>query len=68
MSVDATAMRALEDIIDKVKRDGTRLILSGVTPQLHKLLTQNGLGQKLEDVHIFADIDTALKEAKSLAA
>ena len=68
MSVDATAMRALEDIVDKVKRDGTRLILSGVTPQLHKLLKQNGFRQKLEDVYIFPDIDSALEEAKRLAA
>jgi SulP family sulfate permease len=63
MSMDATAMRALEDIIDKVKRDGTRLILSGVTPQLHKLLHKNGLRKKLQDVGIFPDIDAALDEA-----
>ncbi|TFG90384.1 MAG: sodium-independent anion transporter, partial [Candidatus Atribacteria bacterium] len=66
MSIDATAMRSLEDIIDKVKRDGTRLILSGVSPQLEKLINKNGLKQKLKDVGVFPDIDTALDEAKRL--
>jgi len=68
MSIDATAMRALEEIIVKVKRDSTRLILSGVSPQLQKMLNQNGLQQKLRDVGIFPDIDTALEEARRLAA
>jgi SulP family sulfate permease len=64
MSIDATAMRALEDIVDKVKRDGTRLILSGVSPQLQKLFNRNGLRQKFHDVGVFPDIDTALDEAR----
>ncbi len=68
MSIDATAMRALEDIVDKVRGDGTRLILSGITPQLQKFLYRNGLRQKLEHVGLFPDIDAALDEAKRLAA
>jgi SulP family sulfate permease len=68
MTIDATAIRALEDIIDKVKRDSTRLILSGVSPQLHRLLDQNGMKQKLQDVGVFPDIDTALHEAGRLVA
>ena len=68
MSIDATAMRALEDIVDKVKRDGTSLILSGITPQLQKFLYRNGLRKKLEHVGLFSDIDAALDEAKRLAA
>jgi SulP family sulfate permease len=64
MSIDATAMRALEDIIDKVKRDGTRLILSGVSPQLHKLFNQKELRQKFADVGVYPDIDSALNEAR----
>ncbi len=55
-------MRALEDIVDKVKIDGTSLILSGITPQLQKFLC-NGLRQKLEHVGLFPDIEAALNEA-----
>ena len=68
MSIDATAIRALEDIVDKVKRDGTRLILSGVSQQLQNLLYQNGLGKKLVDVTISPDIDSSLAEARRLIA
>jgi SulP family sulfate permease len=68
MSIDATALRALEDIVDKVRGDGTRLILSGSTPQLQKFLYRKGLRQKLEHVGLFPDIDAALDEAKRLAA
>jgi len=68
MSIDATAMRALEDIVDKVKGDGTSLILSGITPQLQKFLFRNGLRQKLEHVGLFSDIDAALDEARRLTA
>jgi SulP family sulfate permease len=68
MSIDATAIRALEDIIDKVKRDGTKLILSGVSQQLQTLLFQNGLGKKLADVSVFPDIDSSLAEARRLVA
>jgi SulP family sulfate permease len=68
MSIDATAMRALEDIVDKVQHDGTALILSGVTPQLQKFLYRNGLRKKLEHVGLFPDIDSALAEAGRLAS
>ena len=68
MSIDATAMRALEDIVDKVKRDGTRLILSGVSPQLQKLFNRNGLRQKFYEVGVFPDIDSALDEARRFVA
>ena len=68
MSIDATAIRALEDIVDKVKRDGTMLILSGVSQQLQNLLYQNGLRKKLADVAIFPDIDSSLAEARRLIA
>jgi SulP family sulfate permease len=66
MSIDATAIRALEDIVDKVKRDNTRLILSGVSPKLQLLLNRNGLRKKLADVGMFADIDSSLEEARRL--
>lgn len=68
LSIDATAMRALEDIIDKMNRDGVTLIFSGVSPQLHSLLTGNGLKDKLAGIGIFGDIDTSLAEAKRLLA
>jgi len=66
MSIDATAIRALEDIVDKVKRDNTRLILSGVSLKLQSILNRNGLRKKLADVGMFPDIDSSLEEARRL--
>jgi MFS superfamily sulfate permease-like transporter len=56
-------MHALEDLVSKTKRDGTKLIFSGVRPQLNSILTQNGRRAKLADVKIVPDIDSALREA-----
>ena len=63
LSIDATAMHALEDVIAKTKKDGTKLIFSGVQPRLKSYLNQNGMGKKLAGVSILPDIDSALQEA-----
>ncbi len=64
MSVDATAIHALEDVVDKTKRDGTKLIFSGVGKELHSFLFANGLREKLTGVPMLPDIDSALAEAR----
>jgi len=64
LSIDATAMHALEDVVAKTKKDGTKLIFSGVQPRLKSFLTQNGMKTKLADVKILPDIDSALHEAE----
>lgn len=68
LSIDATALHALEDVITKTKKDGTKLIFSGVQPQLKSFLTQNGMVKKLKDVKILPDIDSALREASLFLA
>ncbi|HIJ78894.1 MAG: sulfate permease [Desulfobulbaceae bacterium] len=64
LSIDATAMNALEEVVRKTKNEGTLLIFSGVRPHLHSFLKQNGIGAKMADVQIFANIDLALQEAR----
>jgi len=64
LSIDATAMHALEDVVSKTQRDGTKLIFSGVRPKLHSFLTQNGKGAKLAGVEILPDFDSALLKAR----
>ena len=56
------------DVITKTKKDGTKLIFSGVQPQLKSFLTQNGMVKKLKDVKILPDIDSALREASLFLA
>jgi len=53
-----------EGVVAKRKKDGTKLIFSGVQRKLKALLAQNGLGEKLKDVKILFDIDSALQEAR----
>jgi SulP family sulfate permease len=63
LSIDATAMHALGDVIAKTKKDGTKLIFSGVQPRLKSYLIQKGMSKKLAGVSIMPDIDSALHEA-----
>lgn len=51
--------------MSKTRRDGIKLIFSGVRLQLHSLLTQKGVAGKLAGVSILPDIDSALREASS---
>jgi sulfate permease, SulP family len=64
LSIDATAMHALGDVITKTKKDGTKLIFSGVQSQLESYLTRNGMAKKLVNVEILPDIDSALHQAR----
>jgi SulP family sulfate permease len=47
LSLDATGLRALEDVHDKSRRDGTVLILSGVHMQPLVVMKQSGFADKV---------------------
>lgn len=64
--LDATAMRALQDVIDKVRRDGTTLILSGAPSQTLNLLERAGLLRTVDPQNLCANIDDALARARLL--
>jgi len=66
--LDATAMRAMEDMVDRIRREGTALILSGVSPALRTALLQGELRAKLVEVAILPDIDASLVEARRILA
>ncbi len=66
LTIDATALRALEDVCDKTRREGTRLLLSGVQDQLLGPLKKAGIYAKIGGENIFANIDQALLEAKRM--
>lgn len=66
LTIDATALRALEDLLDKTRREKTVLILSGVQPSLMEPLERAGLIEKVGAKCIFLHINDALKGAKRL--
>jgi SulP family sulfate permease len=66
LTIDATGIRALEDILAKAKRDETVLILSGVKPHVHEILTRYGFIKHIGSQYVFAEFDMALKAAAEI--
>ena len=67
-AIDASGLHALEIMLDKFHRKGTRLILSGVQPQPMKVLYNAGFVDKIGLDNICANIDVALTRARALLA
>ena len=68
LTIDATALNALEELLTKTRKDGTALFLSGVRPQLRYSLDRNLFTQKIGEGNIFPHIDEALDEARKIMA
>ena len=68
LAIDATGLRALEDLLDKTRRDGTTLILAGIHAQPLMVLERAGLLDGIGRDHVFEDIDAALEQAGRLAS
>ena len=68
LAIDATGLRALEDLLDKTRRDGTALVLSGIHAQPLQVLERSGLLAKLGEQNVFGDIDAALERAREIVA
>lgn len=68
LTIDATALQALEDLLTKTRKDGTALLLSGVRPQLRVSLDRNRFTEKIGQEHIFGHIDDALSGARKILA
>lgn len=62
--IDATAIRALEDVIAKTRKDGTRLIFSGVNETLYGVLHRAGVDELVGKENIFNHIFPAVQAAK----
>jgi sulfate permease, SulP family len=65
-AIDATGLHALEIMLDKFRRKGTQLILSGVQPQPMKVLYNAKFVDKIGLDNICANIDVALQLAQQL--
>jgi len=66
-AMDATGLRALEDVAKKSKLDGTVLILSGVHAQPLVALERSGLLVEIGEENVFSDIDGAINRARDFA-
>lgn len=66
--MDATGLKALDEIIDRHFRHNTRIVLSGVQPQILKKLQNTGLAERLGERNITPHIDVALARAGEILA
>jgi len=65
-ALDATALHALEDVLDKAQREGTTLVLSGVQAQPLSVMKQSGFVDKIGMENMTASLDDALLRAQVL--
>jgi SulP family sulfate permease len=65
-AVDATGMHALDEFHDKCRKQGTRLLLSGVHAQPMFAMANFGLLDKIGEDNMFGNIDDALDRAHEL--
>ena len=66
LALDATGLKALEDLLKKMKKDKSVLILSGVHAQPLVVMDQAGFLDKIGKENVQADIDTALQRAREV--
>lgn len=65
-AMDASGLHALEVVIEKLHRDGVKMLFTGVQPQPMKVLVASSLAEKIGLDHFCADIDEALARVKAV--
>lgn len=68
LSLDATALRALEDVLAQTRREGTMLVLSGVHAQPLVVLERAGVLEAVGEENVVGSIDEALERARQILA
>lgn len=65
-AIDASGLKALEDLVESSKREGTILLLSGVHAQPLVAMQQSGLLDRLGEDNALTNIDEALNRARTI--
>jgi len=66
LAMDATALRALEEVYDTTKRDGTVLVLAGIHAQPLIAMDKTGFLEKVGVENVFENLNDALKRAREI--
>ncbi|MGD9746217.1 MAG: SulP family inorganic anion transporter [Verrucomicrobiales bacterium] len=64
-AIDATALHSLEVAVEKMQRDGVRVLVTGLQPQPSRVLESSGLLAKLGDGAVCESIAEALEKARA---
>jgi SulP family sulfate permease len=68
LSLDATGLRALEDVHERARRDGTTVILAGVHMQPLVVMKQSGFADTVGIDNMATSMDVALRRAEAVIA
>ena len=66
LSIDATGLRALEDLLKQLSHQKSHLLISGIHKQPFVAIQQSGFLDALGDVNICSNLDEAIKRAEML--
>lgn len=66
LSLDATGLRALEDVLGQTSREGTTLILSGVHAQPEQVMARSGFLDRVGIENTADNVDAALEIARRI--
>lgn len=64
--IDSTGIHNLQNLCEMSHREGTHIVLSGVTPNVYAVLEHNGFCHLLGKDHICPNINVALERATSI--
>lgn len=64
--VDSTGIHNLQNLCEMSHREGTHIVLSGVTPNVYSVLEHNGFCHLLGKDHICPNINVALERASAI--
>lgn len=65
--IDSTGIHNLQNLCEMSHREGTHIVLSGVTPNVYHVLEHNGFCKLLGKDHICPNINVALERAAAIA-
>jgi SulP family sulfate permease len=68
LAIDATGLRALEDLLDKAHADGTRILMTGVHTQPRAVLKRAGILDRVGELNVVPDFRSAMKRAEAILA
>jgi SulP family sulfate permease len=66
VSIDASGLQSLEDLLERTARDRTWLLLSGVGAQPRDAMRQSGLSERIGSENILENIHVALARARDI--
>ncbi len=66
LAIDATGIRALEELYSQMKDQGTKLIISGIHKQPLFAIANSGLLDKIGEDMVFESLDEALAESERI--